>query len=141
MLPSSGLNGGPSYRFPLADYRLPPKHRRGRCGRWTAGKCYLTKSPTWNAFAVVPCQVGGGKGYLERFRGGSFRSRWEAGKATWNAFAVVRSVPGGRRERLLGTLLREFRGRWTAGTYCGAPPGLPALRAPSLLGSRCRLRP
>ena len=27
------------------------------------------------------------------------------------------------------------------GTYCGAPPVLPAQRAPSLLGSRCRLRP
>ena len=27
------------------------------------------------------------------------------------------------------------------GTYCGALPVLPAQRAPSLLGSRCRLRP
>ena len=58
-------------------------------GRWTAGKA------TWNAFAGIPWQVDGGKGYLERFRGNS--------------------VAGGRRERLPGTLLRENRGRWEAG--------------------------
>ena len=43
---------------------------------------------------TIPCQVGGGKGYLERFCGNS--------------------VAGGRRERLPGTLLRENRGRWEA---------------------------
>ena len=88
-----------------------------------------------------PCQVDGGKGHLEHFRG--------------------KTVAGGQRKETSGTLLQENRSRWTAGkatwnifagkpwqvctpsagTYYGVPPVLPAMRAPSLLGSRCRLRP
>ena len=43
---------------------------------------------------TIPWQVGGGKGYLERFCG--------------------KTVAGGRQERLPGTLSRGFRGRWEA---------------------------
>ena len=50
---------------------------------------------TWNAFAGIPCQVGGRKSYLECFRGDS--------------------VPGGRRGKTPGTLLQGFRARWKAG--------------------------
>ena len=110
-------------------------------GRWSARKA------TWNAFAGIPWQVGGGKGYLEHFRGDSvpggrqdgtpgtlsrgYRGRWAAGKATWNAFAGIPcqvgsgkghlerfrgdSVAGGRREGTPGTLSRGFRARWAAG--------------------------
>ena len=101
---------------------------------------------TWNAFAEMPCQVGGRKGHLEHFRRNSvaggqqektpgtlsrgFRARWEAGKDTWNAFAGIpwqvgggkghlehfcgNTVPGGRQERTPGTLSQEFRARWEA---------------------------
>ena len=88
-----------------------------------------------------------------------FRVRWEAGRCHLEHFRGI-SVPGGRQRRTPGTLLQEFRARWkqgdatwnafaeipyqvgylSAGTYCGTPSVLPALRAPSLLGSRCRLR-
>ena len=78
---------------------------------------------------TIPWQVGGGKGYLERFRGNSVAGG-QRGDATWNAFAGIpcqvgreghlerfcgNSVAGGRRERTPGTLSREFRGRWEAG--------------------------
>ena len=98
---------------------------------------------TWNAFAEIPCQVGGRKGHLEHFRRNSvaggqqektpgtlsrgFRARWEAGKDTWNAFAGIpwqvgggkghlehfcgNSVPGGQQRKTPGTLSQEFRGR------------------------------
>ena len=115
--------------------RTPGTLLQGFRGRWEAG------SDTWNAFAGIPWQVDGRKGHLEHFRGNS--------------------VPGGQRDGTPGTLSQGFRGRWTAGrdtwntfagilcqvctpsagTYCGTPPVLPAMRAPSLLGSRCRLRP
>ena len=159
---------------------------RGFRARWTAGK------DTWHAFAGIPCQVEGKKCHLARFcrnsvpggqRGKTpgtllqeFRARWKQGDATWNTFAKIpwqvddkkcylehfrgNSVPGGRQEVTPGTLSQENRARWTAGkdtwnafaeipyqvgylsagTYCGTPPVLPTMRAPSLLGSRCRLR-
>ena len=104
--------------------RLPGTILRGYRGRWAAGKA------TWNAFAGIPWQVGGGKGYLERFCGDTvagrrrerlpgtilrgYRGRWEAGKATWNAFAGKPWQVGGG-EMPPGTLLRGFRARWTAG--------------------------
>ena len=97
---------------------------RGNRGRWKAEK------DTWNVFAGIPWQVGGGEMPPGTFSRG-YRGRWAAGKATWNAFAgkpwqvdgrksyLERfrrdAVTGGRRERLPGTLSREFRGRWTAG--------------------------
>ena len=88
--------------------------------RWAAG------SDTWNAFAGKPWQVGGGKGYLERFRGDTvaggrqrrtpdtllrgFRGRWEAEKDTWNAFAgIPGQVDGGKG------YLERFRGDTVAG--------------------------
>ena len=58
--------------------KTPGTLSRENRGRWEAGK------DTWNAFAGIPWQVGGGKGYLERFCGDT--------------------VAGGRRERLPGTL-------------------------------------
>ena len=58
-------------------------------GRWKAGQ------DTWYAFAGIPCQVDGGKGHLERFRGDS--------------------VPGGRQDETPGTLSQENRARWAAG--------------------------
>ncbi len=78
--------------------RTPDTLLRGFRARWAAEK------DTWHAFAGIPCQVGGGKGYLERFCGDT--------------------VAGGRRERLPETLLRENRGRWAAGRchlehFCG----------------------
>ena len=53
---------------------------------------------------TIPCQVGGRKGHLERFR--------------WN------TVAGGRQRRTPGTLSLEYRARWTAGKghlehFCG----------------------
>ena len=103
--------------------RLPETLLQGNRARWTAGRCHLERfcgdtvaggrqerlpgtilrgvrprwaagQATWNAFAGIPCQVGGEKGYLERFRGDS--------------------VAGGQQEVLPDTLLREFRGRWEA---------------------------
>ena len=62
---------------------------RGNRSRWEA------EGDTWNAFAGFPCQVGGKRCYLTRFRG--------------------ISVPGGRRDGTPDTLLRDFRGRWKAG--------------------------
>ena len=63
--------------------------------RGTAVSGGQQRRATWNAFAGKPWQVGGGKGYLERFRGDT--------------------VAGGRQEETPGTLLRGFRGRWKAG--------------------------
>ena len=54
---------------------LPDTLSREFRGRWTAGR------DTWNAFAGIPCQVGGGEmppGTLLR----EFRARWEAEKDT-----------------------------------------------------------
>ena len=62
---------------------------RGYRGRWAAGKA------TWNDFAGIPWQVGGEKGYLERFRGDT--------------------VAGGQRDETPETLLQGFRARWAAG--------------------------
>ena len=103
---------------------LPGTLSREFRGRWEAGKA------TWNAFAGIPWQVGGGEmppGTLLR----GFRARWAAGKATWNDFAGIPwqvgggkgylerfcgdTVAGGRQERLPDTLSRENRGRWAAG--------------------------
>ena len=112
---------------------LPDTLSREFRGRWAAGRCYLTRfrgktvaggrrerlpgtlsrefrgrwsarKATWNAFAGIPWQVDGGKGYLEHFRG--------------------KTVAGGRREETPGTLSRENRGRWKAGRchltrFCG----------------------
>ena len=102
---------------------LPATLLREFRGRWEAGK------DTWNTFAGIPCQVDGGKSYLERFRGDSvaggkqegtpgtllqeFRARWEAGKDTWNAFAGKPCQVDGR-EMPPGTLSLENRGRWKA---------------------------
>ena len=63
--------------------------------RGTAVSGGQQRRATWDTFAGIPCQVGGKKGYLERFRG--------------------KTVTGGRRERLPGTLSQENRGRWEAG--------------------------
>ena len=106
--------------------------------RWTAG------GDTCHAFAGIPCQVDGRRRHLPRFRRDSVpggqqdetpgtlsqenRGRWAAGRDTWNAFAGIPCQVGTHRYM-------------SAGTYCGTPPVLPAMRAPSLLGSRCRLRP
>ena len=92
-------------------------------GRWTAGKA------TWNAFAGIPCQVGGGKGHLERFHGDSvaggqrertpgtlsrgYRGKWAVGKDTWNDFAEKPCQVGGR-EMPSDTLLRGFP--WQVGS-------------------------
>ena len=76
-------------------------------GRWTAGK------DTWNTFAGIPWQVGGGKGYLERFCGDSVPGG-RRGDATWNTFAGIPWQVGGG-EMPPGTLLRGFRARWAAG--------------------------
>ena len=125
---------------------------QGFRARWEAEK------DTWYTFAGIPCQVGGKRCYLTRFCGDTvpggrqevlpdtllrgFRARWAAGKNTWYTFAGIPCQVDGRKGHL-----ERFRrdsvagGYMSAGTYCGAPPGLPALRAPSLLGSRCRLRP
>ena len=65
--------------------KLPGTLSQGCRDRWTAGKA------TWNAFAGIPWQVDGGKGYLARFCG--------------------KTVAGGRRERTPGTLSRGFRAR------------------------------
>ena len=97
---------------------------RGFRARWKAEK------DTWNAFAGIPWQVDGGKGYLERFRGETvpggrqrrtpgtlsrgFRGRWTAGRCHLERFRGD-TVAGGRRERLPGTILRGYRGRWEAG--------------------------
>ena len=121
--------------------------------KWTAG------SDTWYTFAGKPCQVGGRERHLPRFCGDSVpggrqevtpgtlslenRGRWKAEKRHLEHFRW-KTVAGGRQRKTPGTLSREFRARGgylSAGTYCGTPPVLPALRAPSLLGSRCRLRP
>ena len=68
---------------------LPATLSRGFRARWEARKA------TWNAFAGIPCQVGGKRCHLERFRGDS--------------------VAGGQQEVLPATLLRGFRARWEAG--------------------------
>ena len=89
-------------------------------GRWAAGKA------TWNDFAGIPWQVGGGKGYLERFRGDTVAGGRQ-GDATWNAFAGIPcqvgggkgylerfrgdTVAGGRQEGTPGTLLQGNRAR------------------------------
>ena len=120
---------------------LPDTLSRENRDRWTAGKA------TWNAFAGIPWQVVGKKGYLERFRGDTVaggrrerlpgtllrenRARWAARGATWHAFAGIpwqvgggkgylehfrgNTVAGGRREETPGTLSRGYRGRWAAG--------------------------
>ena len=104
--------------------RLPGTLLREYRGRWEAGKA------TWNDFAGIPWQVGGGKGYLERFCGKTvaggrrerlpgtlsrrFRGRWAAGRDTWNTFAGKPWQVEGR-EMPPATLSREFRGRWEAG--------------------------
>ena len=76
-------------------------------GRWEAGKA------TWNAFAGIPWQVGGGKGYLKRFCRETVPGGRQ-GDATWNAFAGKPwQVEGG--EEAPGTLSLENRGRWEAG--------------------------
>ena len=62
--------------------------------RGTAVSGGQQRRATWNTFAGIPWQVGGGKRHLERFRGDS--------------------VPGGRQRRTPGTLSREYRARWTA---------------------------
>ena len=69
--------------------RTPGTLLREFRGRWAAGKA------TWNDFAGIPWQVGGGKGYLERFSGDT--------------------VAGGRQEETPETLLQGFRARWAAG--------------------------
>ena len=56
------------------------------CGKTVAGG--QRRKDTWNAFAGIPCQVGGGKGHLERFCGDS--------------------VPGRQQEVLPDTLLRGY---------------------------------
>ena len=138
--------------------RTPGTLLRGYRARWEAEK------DTWYTFAWIPCQVGGGKGHLVHFCVDTvIPCQVGGGKGHLTRFRG-NSVPGGRREETPGTLSQENRGRWearkdtcnafagipcqvgthrymSAGTYCGAPPGLPAMRAPSLLGSRCRLRP
>ena len=120
---------------------LPDTLSRENRDRWTAGKA------TWNAFAGIPWQVVGKKGYLERFRGDTVaggrrerlpgtllrenRARWAARGATWHAFAGIpwqvgggkgylehfrgNTVAGGRREETPGTLSQGFRARWSAG--------------------------
>ena len=121
--------------------------------RWKTGRCHLTRFRS----DTVP---GGRQEVLPGTLSQENRGRWEAGRCHLEHFCR-NSVPGGRQEVPPGTLLRGFRARWTAGsdtwntlagkpcqvgylsagTYCGAPPVLPTMRAPSLLGSRCRLRP
>ena len=104
-------------------------------GRWAAEK------DTWNAFAGIPCQVGG-REMPPRTLLREFRARWAAEKDTWNAFAGIPwqvgsrkrhlehfrgvSVPGGKRGKTPGTLSREFRARWEAkkdtwNTFAGIP--------------------
>ena len=71
--------------------------------RWAAGK------DTWNTFAGIPCQVGGRKGHLERFRGNSVAGG-QRGDATWNTFAGIPwQVDGGKG------YLERFRGKTVAG--------------------------
>ena len=120
----------------VGSRKMPPDTlSREFRGRWTAGR------DTWNAFAGKT--VAGGKqrrtpGTLLR----GFRARWEAGSDTWNAFAGIPCQVDDKRcylERFCGKTVAG--GYMSAGTYCGTPPVLPAQRAPSLLGSRCRLRP
>ena len=66
--------------------------------RWTAGR------DTWNDFAGIPWQVGGGKGYLERFCGDSVPGG-RRGDATWTDFAGIPcQVDGGKGH------LTRFRG-------------------------------
>ena len=97
-------------------------------GRWAARKA------TCHAFAGIPWQVGGGKGYLERFRrdtvaGGrqeklpgtlsqGFRGRWAARGATWNAFAGKPWQVGSRKG-----YLEHFRGKTVAGGRQEETPG------------------
>ena len=105
---------------------------RGFRARWEAGKA------TWNAFAGKPCQVGGKRCYLARFRGNSvaggrqevlpgtlsreFRGRWAAGKNTWNAFAGKPWQVGGGKEhleRFCGDTVAGGRRERTPGTVTG----------------------
>ena len=61
---------------------------------------------------------------------------------TWHIFAGILCQVGSRTCHLARFCGKTVAGGDTpTGTYCGAPPVLPAQRAPSLLGSRCRLRP
>ena len=103
---------------------LPATLLREFRARWEAGKA------TWNAFAGIPCQVGGRKGHLEHFRwktvaGGrqrktpgtlsrGFRGRWKAEKRHLEHFRW-KTVAGGRQRKTPGTLSRGFRARWEAG--------------------------
>ena len=90
---------------------------------------------------TIPWQVGGGKGYLERFRwktvaGGrqrkppgtlsqENRARWAARGATWHAFAGIPWQVGGGKgdlERFCGnTVAGGRRGDATWNTFAGIP--------------------
>ena len=121
----------PNTYHPESHFVFTPLFR----ARWTAEK------DTWNAFAGIPWQVGGGKGHLERFHGDSVAGG-RRGDATWNTFAGIPwqvggrkrhlerfcriSVPGGKRDETPGTLSQDFRARWEAGkdtwnTFAGKP--------------------
>ena len=60
--------------------KTPGTLLRENRARWTA------RRDTWNTFAGIPCQVGSGKSYLERFRRNTVPGGRQ-GDATWNTFA------------------------------------------------------
>ena len=142
------------FPWQVGGREMPPDTLSQRYrGKWKA------RSDTCHAFAGFPCQVGGGMRHLTRFCGKTvpggrrevtpgtlsqeFRARWKAGRCHLERFRGD-SVPGGRQGDATWNAFAEIPyqvGYLSAGTYCGAPPVLPAMRAPSLLGSRCRLRP
>ena len=89
--------------------RLPGTLSREFRGRWSARKA------TWNAFAGIPWQVGGGKGCLERFCGDSVPGG-RRGDATWNDFAGIPCQVGGRKMPP-DTLSREYSATLPGGKF------------------------
>ena len=71
-------------------FKLPPKHRQGRCGRWTAGMRHLAH---FCGDSVAGGRQGKTPGTLSR----EFRARWKAENDTWNAFAGIPWQVEGRK--------------------------------------------
>ena len=108
----------------LKTSTCPAEKPRHPMMRGTAVSGGQQRRATWNTFAGIPCQVGSGKGYLERFCGDTVAGG-QRGDATWNAFAGIPCQVGGR-EMPSGTLSQGFRARWTIrSATCHAFAGIP----------------